>query len=135
MKFFTISIVIAFLTFGNIVLCQDKLKFGDTPTTSMDPKYRHNHKHYQTRQIVHWIKNDSKGLLIGNPCMEDVMNEMGFTYLIQFKGEPGQKKALARYLHNKKTKTILFFRNGPFWKYKLNKRRRECRLQTRDFVG
>ena len=114
---------------------QDDLEFGDTPSTSLNPKYKHDHSDYEQRKVVHWIKNDSKGLLIGNPCMEDVLQEMGFTYLIQFKGEPGQKKAFPRYFHNKGAKTVIFFRNGPFWRFKLRKKRKECRLKTGDFVG
>ena len=114
---------------------QDDLVFGDTANTNTSPSNNQQDKNHKEKKVVLWIKNETKGLLIGNPCMEDVLSEMGFNYLIQFKGEPGQKNGVARYFYNKRTKTVIFFRNGPFWRTKLRKRRRECRSQTRDFVG
>jgi hypothetical protein len=134
MKTVAVSVLLLFTSLS-LVYGQNDLVFGDTANTNTAPSNKQLDKSQKSRKIVLWIKNDSKGLLIGNPCMEDVLQEMGFNYLIQFKGKPGQKKALARYIHNKGVKTTIFFRNGPFWRMKLNKKRRECRLSTRDFVG
>lgn len=133
MKFFTILLLLLLTT--STTYCQDKLVFGDTANTNTMPTNKREDKSQKQKRVVQWVKNDSKGLLIGNPCMEDVMAEMGFTYLIQMKGVSVYKNNIGRYFHNKGVKITLFFRNGPFWRMKLNRKRRECRLQTRDFVG
>jgi len=134
MRFFYMAFFIS-MSISTTVYCQDSLVFGDTANTNITPTNKKEDKGQKHRRIVQWVKNDSKGLLIGNPCMEDVMAEMGFTYLIQMEGMSVYKNTIGRYFHNKGVKIKLFFRNGPFWRVKLKKKRRECRLQTRDFVG
>ena len=114
---------------------QDDLVFGDTANTNTSPTNNRTDRNRKVKRTVLWIKSESKGLLIGNPCMEDVMREMGFAYLIEFHGQQDKKGPIEKYLHNVGVKTTLFFRNGPFWRIKLNNRRKECRTQTRDFVG
>ncbi len=114
---------------------QDDLKFGDTATTNKNPTYEPKNKERKKKRPIQWIKNDSDGLLTGNKCMQDVMDEMGFEYLIQIKGQPGYKSELGRLAHNLTAKIGIMFRNGPFWKFRLKKERNECREKTGDFVG
>ena len=116
-------------------MAQDKLVFGDTPTTAKSPKYKSNPKEYKEKRPIQWVKSSSKGLLIGNPCMEEVTNKMGFVYLIQPKGQEPNQNGLQRNIHNFFAKIKITFRNGPFWKFKLKKKRRECGTETGDFVG
>lgn len=114
---------------------QEKLEFGDTPTTNLDPKYKSNHKDHKNRPIIHWVKTSTKGLLLGNRCMEEVTSEMGFVYLIQNKGQAGNRSGFNRFTHNFAAKLRITLRNGPFWRFKLKKKTKECRKETGDFVG
>jgi hypothetical protein len=109
--------------------------FGTTGKTSKTPKNRHNHKEHQNRRLAHWIKNNSKGLLIGNACMNEITHSMGFQYVIQIKGQPGNRHEFGRFMNNIGAKTTIFFRNGPFWKIKLNRKRKDCRRLTGDHLG
>ncbi|MEO1052351.1 MAG: hypothetical protein AAFX87_17085 [Bacteroidota bacterium] len=90
---------------------------------------------HKKKRIVYWIKKDGKGLLLGNKCFEDFTHRMGFEYLLQPKGSAGNRSEFGRLLHNFGTKLTILFRNGPFWKFKLNKQREECRRSSGDFVG
>lgn len=113
----------------------DKLEFGDTGTTTKSPKYKSNKRDYKKKRPIQWVKNTAKDLLIGNPCMEEVTQEMGFVYLIQPKGASPNKNEVQRLLHNLFAKLAITFRNGPFWKFKLKKKRKECGMETGDIVG
>ena len=67
--------------------------------------------------------------------MEEVTRKMGFEYVLQPKGQPGNRNEVGRLIHNFGVKVSLFFKNGPFWKFKLKKKRNECRESTGDFTG
>ncbi len=108
---------------------------GTTGNTSHNPRNTHNPKDHQNRRLVHWIKNDSKDLLIGNACMNEVTHGMGFEYVVQLKGQPGNRHEFGRLINNFGAKTTIFFRNGPFWKIKLKRKRKECRRLTGDHIG
>ncbi|WP_222933105.1 hypothetical protein, partial [Fulvivirga aurantia] len=112
---------------------------GDTGTTTNSPKYKPKHKNYKNKKPIEWVKNSPKGLLIGNPCMEDVYKDMGFRYVIQTKQKTkyggNYMNEFDRFWHNMVAKLRLTFKNGPFWKFKLKKKRKECRALTGDFVG
>jgi hypothetical protein len=114
---------------------QDDLKFGDTGTTTKAPKYKSNRKDYKHRRPIQWVKNNGTNLLIGNPCMEETTQKMGFVYLVQLKGNAPNESEFHRLMHNLFAKLAITFRNGPFWKFKLKKKRRQCRAETGDFVG
>ena len=117
------------------IRAQDRLEFGDTPTTTSRPKYEPRDKDHRQRRIIHWIKPSTKGLYMGNPCVDELTYSMGFVYLVQLKGQAGYKSEFSRLMHNFGAKTGIFFRNGPFWKFKLKKRTKECRRQTGDYMG
>ncbi|MEM6524826.1 MAG: hypothetical protein AAGF85_04250 [Bacteroidota bacterium] len=127
--------LLVLLSFGYASLAQEKLEFGDTPTTNINPKYRSNHRDYKDRRIIHWVKTSPKGLLLGNRCMEEVTSKMGFVYLLQPNGLEGNKSGLNRFAHNFAAKLRITLRNGPFWRFKLKKKTKECRKETGDFVG
>ena len=113
-----------FCLLGTSLLAQEKLDFGDTGTTNKAPKYKSNPKDYKQKRPIQWVKNTAKDLLIGNPCMEEVTQEMGFVYLIQPKGASPNKNDVQRLMHNLFAKLAITFRNGPFWKFKLKKKRK-----------
>lgn len=73
------------------------------------------------------------GLLLGNPCAEEVMRYYEFHYEIvpRQQGISG-----ARYFfHNTWANIKLFFKNGPGWKRKMRKMIERCKVKTGDFVG
>lgn len=126
---------IMMVTLNGALYAQDDLIFGNTANTSGEPTNKKKDKGRKQKKPSYWIKNDSKGLLSGNVCMEEVLKQMGFTYLIQIKGQIGYKTGVGRWRHNLALKYKLFFTKGPFWKFKLKKKRRQCRSFTRDMVG
>ena len=87
------------------------------------------------KKLLFIVKNSSKGILYGNKCFTDVQHSMGFEFLIQPKGQPLNRNEVTRNLHNFGVKFVLLFRNAPFWSVRLNKRKKECRKLSGDFVG
>lgn len=128
-------ILVLLIFLSTSALAQKNLKFGDTPTTNRNPKYKQRHKDFKRKPVIHWVKTETKGLLIGNPCMDRVFAEMGFVYQIEGKGQRSSKSGAARFFHNFAAKTRILLKNGPFWKFKLKKRRKACRRQTGDYNG
>jgi hypothetical protein len=120
---------------SGVLHAQEILKFGDTNTTNKKPTYQSDKSELKRRKPVFIIKNSPTGLLLGNRCVEEFTEAMGLEYLVQLKGQPGYKGGLGRQLHNLGAKTTMTFRKGPFWKGKVEKRRRDCRRQTGDFMG
>ncbi len=106
-------------------------------TNSIDPnssfnkkKERPDRNHYMTI-----IKNDTKGILYGNKCFEDFTRSIGFTYSVQIKGNSGSLNGAGRFFHNAGVKTALFFTAWPWWKLRVNKKKKDCRKLSGDFVG
>lgn len=129
-----------FILFFSFILAfsassQDKLDFGDTEKTNEKPTYKSDPSKFEAKRIRHWIVNKPRGTLKGNKCFEDVCNEMGFEFVVQSKDQRGSYNGLRRVLHNFGVKTTLLFKNGPFWKLKLRKKRKECLRETHDFNG
>ena len=127
-------LVLFFMCLASVAMAQDdELNFGDTETTNTKPTYKAKNK--KSKRPIQWIKNDSEGLLLGNLCMQEVTNDMGFVYLIQVKDTPGYKDEFGRLVHNFGAKVGIMFRNGPFWKFRLKKERKNCRESTGDYMG
>lgn len=76
---------------------------------------------------------DGDGLLLGNPCAEEVMRYYEFHYEIvpRQQGISGSRY----FFHNTWANIKLFFKNGPGWKRKMRKMIERCRIKTGDFVG
>ena len=114
---------------------QSSKDFGTTEKTSLNPKNKHSHKEHKGKRLARWIKKDSKGLLMGNACMDDVIHDMGFEYVIQTKDQPCNRHGFGKFINNLGVKTIILFKNGPFWKFKLKRKRKECLRLTGDHLG
>lgn len=129
---------IFFISVSLVAVGQTNLDFGNkkkTKAIDKRPEYIPQDRDYKGRRLIHWVKNNGRGLLIGNKCMEEVTKHMGFVYLVQTRDRPYKKTEFGRLMHNFFAKTGIFFRNGPFWKFKLKKKRKKCRFETGDFVG
>lgn len=81
------------------------------------------------------IRNNSKGTLNGNKCFEEVTRNYGFEYLIIPPKMGPYPSGFSRWWHNLGVKSVLFFKNGPFWQLRLKKKYKKCRYQYGDFVG
>lgn len=80
-------------------------------------------------------KNDLKGTLPGNRCVEELSHKMGFRYEQVMKNGPGSMSQEGIFFHNLGTKIVLFFKNGPFWQARFKKKRKECQQKTGDYMG
>ena len=110
-------------------------KYFPTPNTVTDAKPDPKKQKAKEKRIRYIVKNDTKETLAGNLCFEEVTTKMGFQYLSVPKGQPYNKNGFARWWHNLGVKFILIFKNGPFWKMKVNKKYKECRYSSGDFAG
>ncbi len=81
------------------------------------------------------IKNDTKGILYGNKCFEEFTQSIGLQYAVQNGNSSGSLNGPARFFHNAGTKTALFFTAWPWWKLRVNKKKKDCRKLSGDFVG
>lgn len=86
------------------------------------------------RRILHIIRKDTRKVPYGNVCFEEVTHSMGFEYVLQTKGNQGYRNEFDRVMHNFAVKTGIMFRNGPFWRLKVNKKRKECMEYAGDVV-
>ena len=125
-----------------LATCIVSVSFAQTttmpPTSTTDAKAKVNIKKERPKGRRHYmtiIKNDTKNILYGNKCFEDFTRKLGFIYEVQTKGYAGSMNGFARFWHNAATKTALVFTAGPWWKARVNKRRKECRATSGDFVG
>ncbi len=107
------------------------------PTSSTDVKAKIKKEKERPKRERYWaiIKTNTKNTLYGNKCFEDFTKQLGFVYEIQVKGQPGSMNGFSRFWHNASTKTGLVFTAWPWWKLRVNKRYKECRKSSGDFVG
>lgn len=128
-------LILTLTVFSCDIYSQEVLNFGDTEKTNENPTYESDPTNYSSKRIRHWIVNKPEGTLRGNKCFEDVCAEMGFEFVIQSKDQEGSYNNFQRFLHNLGVKTTLLFQNGPFWRFKLRKMKKECIRQSHDFMG
>ncbi len=108
------------------------------PTSHTDVKAKVNKRKERPKGKRHYmtiVKNDTKKTLYGNKCFEDFTRKLGFVYIIQIKGQSGSLNGFTRFWHNAATKTALVFTAWPWWKLRVNKKYKECRKSSGDFVG
>jgi hypothetical protein len=126
-------IIAACLFLNSIGLSQEVIP--PTNTTDLNVKINKKKERPKQERYMTIIKTDTKNTLYGNKCFEDFTRQLGFIYDIQIKGQPGSTNGFQRFWHNFGVKTILVFKAGPWWKLRVNKRYKECRKSSGDFVG
>lgn len=73
-------------------------------------------------------------VLYGNPCVSEYTKDKGFEYL------PKEQYFLTHYgetgyhLHSVWVRVLVTFRNGPFWKIRVNQRIKACKQASGDFI-
>jgi len=86
------------------------------------------------RIAILYVKNANK-ILYGNPCATKETHRMGFEYIVEPRNGLESKTRKGKFLNNLWVKTKLVVTRSPFWKIILNKRIKDCRMQTGDFAG
>ncbi len=124
---------------GNVYAqdADDNYPDGYIPTPNTVTGAKPDPKKYggKEKKIVYIITNDTKNTLAGNECFEAVTRKMGFMYMALPKGVSPNTSGFSRWMHNFGVKFVILLKNGPFWKSKVNRKYRECRLRMGDFAG
>lgn len=89
----------------------------------------------QRKKIALIYVRDANKILYGNPCATKETHRMGFEYIVEPRNGLESKTRKGKFLNNLWVKTKLVVTRSPFWKAILNKRIRDCKFQTGDFVG
>lgn len=133
-SFFAFLLITFFV--GSIAFSQEENQTPfPTPNTVIGAKPDPKKQKEKEEKIRFIIKNDTKNTLSGNLCFEEETRKMGFQYLAIPKGQPPNKNGFSRFWHNLGVRTMIFFKNGPFWKSKVNKKLDDCRYGSGDYVG
>ena len=128
--------IVIFITVLATELSYAQETIPKTSTTDTDVKIKKKKERPEgKRHYMTIIKTHTKKTLYGNKCFEDFTRQLGFVYEIQVKGQSGSLNGFSRFWHNAGTKTALVFTAWPWWKLRVNKRYKECRKSSGDFVG
>lgn len=128
-------LAIGFLLLNIQVFSQQKPTKTDEPKKSTATSYQSRVPAPERDTTLSLYQSDTRAYLPGNRCLEEYTQKLGFRYVAMPPNQNGSKTDFGMRLHNLKVKTILLFKNGPFWHHRLNKRIKECRQKTGDFVG
>ena len=106
---------------------------GETSTTSYDARIKNEPE--GPKEYMYLYRTNTRGVLLGNKCMEDYTEKMGFRYVVVPPGQEGSLSPAQMRLNNFGVKFALLFKSGPFWHHRLNKKLRNCREKSGDFMG
>jgi hypothetical protein len=130
----SIVLIIFCIAISTKIAFPQTISLDRTTNTSIKAKAEPN-KEFKKKKVVYIVKNDTKNLLLGNKCADDATLQMGFQYVAMPKGRPGNKNNFHRNVNNFQSKTVILFKNGPFWKPKLKKKIKRCKVLTGDYIG
>ena len=125
------------LTFPILIFTQGFTQNRHPPTKAIDPdvEVRKNKIGPKNKKMLSLIKNNTKGILYGNRCFEEFTHKRGYEYVVQPKGQSRNRNEISRWLHNFGVKFVVTIKNGPFWRIKEQKKKKECRTKSGDYVG
>jgi hypothetical protein len=138
-KFFTgLLLILLSLHSPKIFAQRDQGFDGEIKSTqATDPHARPDAKKQgpKKKKIRYIVKNNSRNTLKGNQCFEEVTRKFGFEYLIAPEDYDPNRNGFSRWIHNSGVNFMLFFRNGPGWRIRMNNKYRECKYRYGDFTG
>ncbi len=134
-RFFTMLFIISLVTVKYAFSQEENQNPFPTPNTEIGAKPDPRKQGEKEKKIRYIIKNDTRETLAGNVCFEEEIRKMGFQYLAVPVGQPPNKNGFARWWHNFGVKFMITLKNGPFWKTKVNKKYKECKFGSGDYVG
>lgn len=73
-------------------------------------------------------RRDGNGLGLHNPCVYDIMIAYGMKYDVVPLGQKVSERKFTK--HNRRAKWKLFWRNGFFWKSRMHKKMKKCRIES-----
>lgn len=129
---------IVILFFLSLTLSLSAFAQGTIPptrTTDLNAKMNKKKERPKSKRYMTIIKFNTKQTLYGNKCFEDFTKQLGFIYDIQVKGQFGSTNEFTKFWHNTVVKSGLFLTAWPWWKLRINKRYKECKKSSGDFVG
>ena len=106
-----------------------------TPNTHKDPAPDPKSDKPKDKKLAYVVKPNTRTFLAGNKCFEEVTESMGFMYVAVPKGQVYYRNEFERWWHNLGAKTKVLFKNGPFWKIKVNKAYQKCKWGYGDYMG
>lgn len=130
---YIILFILGCLIFSSEAFSQIDYKENSTEKIKQNPELEPENENPRRKLLSIYIK-DTQNILYGNPCMDKVTQRFGYEYVVMPKNASKFHSGFQRSAHNFFVKTALFFRN-PFWKIISNKKAKECRQKTGDYVG
>ena len=106
---------------------------GETTNTTYGAKIKNEPP--APKEYMHFYLTNTRGVLLGNKCMDDYTEKMGFRYVMMPPDQEGSLSPAQIRLNNFGVKFALLLKNGPFWHHRLNKKIRVCREKSGDFMG
>ena len=107
--------------------------FGYSSTTDYYDARKYEKK---TRTVLIGIySKDPSETLMGNECVESYTRELGFEYVYPFSSPGVPRNDLYIFANNRWNGLRLIFKNGLFWKRRVKKRIKACRLSSGDYRG
>ncbi len=73
-------------------------------------------------------RRDVNSLGLHNPCVYDVMLSYGMIYDVVPEGQRVSERKFSK--HNRRVNWKLFWRNGFFWKSRMHKKMKKCRIES-----
>ena len=142
-KHLYISIALLILLFSHTTFAQELEARSDVnedmPSSAIDIKQNKNFNGSKTpnfpKSKIYLIVRKPEKVLYGNPCMEEIADEMGFEYLLIPKTSAEGYTDEKPFWHNLKAHFKLMKKNGPFYKRKLRRAIKFCRQMSGDFVA
>ncbi len=101
---------------------------GNLPAENVDRKKDSNKRKNRSNLSIREIyKKRTWKIGYGNPCIEEVTQKMGFIYAPVVKTQPSYSSEFRRNWHNLWVKAGLMVRRGPWWKFVIKKKIKDCR--------
>lgn len=129
---FIFILFVSFFYYGNGYAQESIPK---TNTIDVNAKINKEKERPKRKRYMTIVKFNTKGILYGNKCFEDFTKRMGFFYDVQNKGQSGSLNGFTKFFHNAGIKTALVFTQWPWWKLRVNKKKKDCRKLSGDFMG
>ena len=104
-----------------------------TYNTTKDPYYRVTPP--RPPGIIDIYTVHTNKYLVGNDCMVEYTRSLGFEYVAWVEYPHEEMGPIAFHVYNLTSRIRLFFKAGPFWKTKVNRKLPECRRASGDFIG
>lgn len=139
--FFSVSLLLIFIAQSSIAQELEARSdvTEDMPSTAIDIKKDKNFDRTKTpnfpKSKIYVIIRKPEKVLYGNPCMEEITDEMGFEYLLIPRTSAEGYTDEEPFWHNLKAHFKLIKKNGLFYKRKLRRAIKFCRQMSGDFVA